>query len=589
MVDTGATSHIIKDIDGLKNFDESFQPDNHFIELTVRRNTNGVALKWSNADICQVNMNGNKMSVTWKGALFVPSYPQDIFSVKSAAANGAAITFKKNKNELIHKNITKFNIFVHNRLYYLMSTTNNSEDSCHGCYDINTWHRILDHCNYDDIRKFPNVVKGMKIKEKIGTLNKNYEICIQGKFSQCRNRQPDRRAASTFELIHTDLAGPIEPADINRHRYAITFTDDFSSAIFVYFLKTKKDIVSATKKFIADTALHGRIKSLRSDNESEFMSNDFQRLLCDNSIWHETSAPYSPHQNRTAERNWQPLCEMAKCMDIENNLPKSLWTYAVMIAAVIRNKCFNNHLKQTPYYMKTGRKPDLSKMNIFGSTCYAYKNLTKKGDSKCEKEIFVGYDRNSLAYLVFYPEDNRVLKHRLIKFISNVTNQQTQTYPTDDYFPQKKNVQNKTSAKTPDPQIKTTETQDNAQTEEDSKLRHYPRRERKPPEYLNDYITNSEDDSDHALINFDYCYKATWNIPRYYKEAIDSSDAHSWVKAMHEELESLKENKVFELRNSLEGKKTVGSRWVFTTKENPEGSKRYKARFVAWGFSQKRV
>ena len=74
-----------------------------------------------------------------------------------------------------------------------------------------------------------------------------------GKFFQSRNKQPYRHAVSTFELIQTDLAGPIEPADINEYRYAITFTDDFSSAIFVYFLKTKKDTISATKKFIADT------------------------------------------------------------------------------------------------------------------------------------------------------------------------------------------------------------------------------------------------------------------------------------------------------------------------------------------------
>ena len=224
-----------------------------------------------------------------------------------------------------------------------MSTTNKSEDTCQGCYDINTWHRILGHCNYDDIRKLPNVVNGIKIKEKIGSLNKNCEICIQGKFSQSRNRQPDRRAVSTFELIHTDLAGPIEPADINGHIYAITFTDDFSGVIFVYFLKTKKDTVSTTKKFIADTApAPGRIKSLRSDNGSEFKLNDFQRLLCDNSIRHET---HSPHQNGTAERNRRTLFEMARCMVIENNLPKSLWTYAVMIAAVIRNRCFYNRLK----------------------------------------------------------------------------------------------------------------------------------------------------------------------------------------------------------------------------------------------------
>ena len=57
---------------------------------------------------------------------------------------------------------------------------------------------------------------------------------------------------------------------------------------------------------------------------------------------------------------------------------------------------------------------------------------------------------------------------------------------------------------------------------------------------------------------------------------------------MHEELESLKENNVFELTNLPEGKKTVGSKWVYTTKENPDVSKRYKARFVARGFNQKK-
>ena len=86
-----------------------------------------------------MNANGNIESVTLKRALFIPSYQQDIFSVKSATADWVAITFKKNKNELIHKNGTKFNTFVHDRLYYLMSTMNKSEDSCQSCYDINTW------------------------------------------------------------------------------------------------------------------------------------------------------------------------------------------------------------------------------------------------------------------------------------------------------------------------------------------------------------------------------------------------------------------------------------------------------------------
>ena len=103
MVDTRATSHIFKDIERFKNFDDSFQPDNHFIEMVDGTKTNGVALKRSNDEICLMNANGTMESFTLKGALFIPSYPQDIFSVKSATVNGATITFKKNKNELIRK------------------------------------------------------------------------------------------------------------------------------------------------------------------------------------------------------------------------------------------------------------------------------------------------------------------------------------------------------------------------------------------------------------------------------------------------------------------------------------------------------
>ena len=45
---------------------------------------------------------------------------------------------------------------------------------------------------------------------------------------------------------------------------------------------------------------------------------------------------------------------------------------------------------------------------------------------------------------------------------------------------------------------------------------------------------------------------------------------------MHEELESLKENNLFELINLPEGEKTVGSKWVYTTKENPDDPKDIK-------------
>ncbi|KAJ8032614.1 hypothetical protein HOLleu_26181 [Holothuria leucospilota] len=120
-----------------------------------------------------------------------------------------------------------------------------------------------------------------------------------------------------------------------------------------------------------------------------------------------------------------------RCLLIESGLPKTLWPYAVQIAVHIRNRCYNNRVKQTPYYMRTVRKPNLSKMWIFGSDCYAYKHNQRKLDPRCEKGIFVGYDKNSPAYLIYYPVSGKVIKHRLVKFIrKDSVAQQTQTDET---------------------------------------------------------------------------------------------------------------------------------------------------------------
>ena len=71
MVDVEATSHIIRDINKFKTFDDSFQPDNHFIELANGTRTKDVALKRGDAEICLVVMGGNHVTVSLKGPLYI--------------------------------------------------------------------------------------------------------------------------------------------------------------------------------------------------------------------------------------------------------------------------------------------------------------------------------------------------------------------------------------------------------------------------------------------------------------------------------------------------------------------------------------
>ena len=223
------------------------------------------------------------------------------------------------------------------------------------------WHKILGHCNYNDVRKLESVVKGMKIVDDKEIL---CEVCTQGKMCQHRSREPDQRAKGPLEFVHCDLAGPVEPAAKDGFKYALSFVDDFTGTNLIYFLKQKSDTVEATEKFLADIAPFGKVKRIRSDNGTEFTSRKFKSLLHQNSIKHETSAPYSPDQNSTVERAWRSLFSMARCMLLEANLPKRLWTYAVMTAVYIRNRCFNSRLGKTPYEALTGKQPNLSNMHV---------------------------------------------------------------------------------------------------------------------------------------------------------------------------------------------------------------------------------
>ena len=60
------------------------------------------------------------------------------------------------------------------------------------------------------------------------------------------------------------------------------------------------------------------------------------------------------------------------------------------------------------------------------------------------------------------------------------------------------------------------------------------------------------------------------------------------MEAMKNEIDSLKGNDVWHLVKLPEGRKAVGSKWVFKTKHDAEGNiERYKARLVAQGYNQK--
>ena len=163
------------------------------------------------------------------------------------------------------------------------------------------------------------------------------------------NRKTDHRASAPLEFVHSDFSVAADPIARDGFKYAITFVDDYSSAIFVYFLKLKSDATKALRKFLADSAPYGKVKKIRTDNGGEYLAQQFEAITIENQIKLEHSSPHSPHQNGTAERNWRTLFDMGRTLLIESKLPKIFWTYAIMASAFIRNRCFTQRTKEIPF------------------------------------------------------------------------------------------------------------------------------------------------------------------------------------------------------------------------------------------------
>ena len=76
--------------------------------------------------------------------------------------------------------------------------------------------------------------------------------------------------------------------------------------------------------------------------------------------------------------------------------------------------------------------------------------------------------------------------------------------------------------------------------------------------------------------------------PSSYREASTHIHALEWERAIQAKFKPLEDNNTWEYEqvDSAAGRKPIGCNWVFRTKVNYNGSKRYKARLVIKGYEQ---
>ena len=604
LIDTGASCHILSDKSYFKNFNAKFVPSENYLEMADGSRRNDLIKGKGDAIIPLYDESGIQRNFILKSALYVPSFNKNIMSLYNAVQDRVQFNFNAPGEEhMITKNGIVFKIKTSGHLYIVNSVISKSPVQ----RSTEDWHRALGHCNYRDVLKLPPVVTNMKIKGQ--PPKDTCETCIMAKFNQYFNREPQEKCSEPFQSIHIDLSGPHPDENIGDFKFIFGAVCEYSGYLSVYLLKSKSDCDQAMKHFLAQNSTYGTVKKIRTDFGTEFLSNKFEQILLDKGIRHEKSSPYSPSQNGSVERSWRTIFNMARALMTDSNLPRHLWTFAIKMAAYLRNRCYNERLNATPLEAATGKRPDFRRLHIFGSKCFAYQQHRKKLDPKALPGVFLGYHDSSPAHIIYYPENGKISLVRCVSFtdkpyFSN-TSESGNTYYFIEEIPYltttgsvgtSGSTQTKTNNDLETGTQSRTNTPDNSvpsdqQSEPISKTStRYPNRSRKQVKYLG---VSQEDELDndcqinscHFIQNLNVC-NTIINVPNTYKQAILSPESSDWAKAMDVEMDSLIANNTFDLVPLPHGRQLVGGRWTYKASKDPSNDISFKARYVAKGFSQ---
>ena len=230
------------------------------------------------------------------------------------------------------------------------------------------------------------------------------------------------REKAPLQLAHTDICGSLETPSPGGDKYFITFIDDFSKRLWVFFIKEKSVAFSIFKNFKAcvEVESSSKIKKFRSDRGGEYNSKEFQEYCKQWSIRQQFIIPFTPQQNGITERKNHTILDMTRTMLKEKGLPKEYWAEAARCTTYLLNRCpTKSVMNKMPHEAWSGKKPSVAHLRIFGCVAYAQvlEAKRKKLDDRGEKCLFSGYSEEYKAYKLYNPLTKRVV----IEMLSLIT------------------------------------------------------------------------------------------------------------------------------------------------------------------------
>ncbi|CAI7920752.1 unnamed protein product [Closterium sp. NIES-53] len=511
--------------------------------------------------------------------------------------------------------------------------------SATGECDWLTLHRRMGHVTLPILQQLVKneMVAGIRVKgepdEVLGC-----PTCMQAKFTHFLFSSSEATAKAPLDEVMMDVVGPLKLGAAGAE-YFLTIVDVYTRMTWVYVLSKKSDVAETVKTDwlpMVERQQDRLLKAICTDRGGEFLRKEFSLWLKKNGIRHSLTMPYSPAMNGIAERANCTITETARGLLIEAGLPDYFWPDAVRSACVAKNRALN-HVgadKWMPYVEWIGRKPKVDMLRVFGCMCMTLvpKHLRhNKLGAKAIWAVHLGMAQNS-EWLLWDPFTKKFLVSRDCKFMENLMYKDCKAEneaKIDVRFGEVKSSRFEhaelplelSSGSTTTRQYTLVnggeEAKDAEEEEEEVQQQrheslHVPaaeeegrgkRRIQAPKSLTYEALGKPAksalagvammvgDDEENEYKDFAFAFFSLVEIlgePATLKEALESSDAEEWKKAMESELKIIEENGTCELVELPEGRKAITSKWLFKIKSDADGKiERYKSRLVAKGYQQK--
>ncbi|KAL5777483.1 hypothetical protein ACOSP7_010409 [Xanthoceras sorbifolium] len=512
---------------------------------------------------------------TWKlqGVRHIPGLKRNLISIGQLDGEGYCTTFsgcewKITKGALVVARGKKCGtLYVTSNLENIVAVADSDGKS-------NLWHQRLGHMSEKGMKTLLSKGKLPDLKAvDVGLC----EDCIFGKQKKVSFAKIGKiPKAEKLELVHTDVWGPSPVSSLSGSLYYVTFIDDSTRKVWVYFLKKKSEVFDTFRKWKAmvenETGL--KIKRLRSDNGGEYRDSRFREFCANSGIKMEKTVPMTPQQNGVAERMNRTLNERARSMRLHAGLPKMLWAEAVNTAAYLINRGPSVPLDGgIPEEVWSGKEVNISHLRVFGCISYVHIDSAERSklDAKSNKCVFVGYGGDEFGYRFWDYENRKIVRSRDVIFNENLMYKDRSIAELSS---------STTEAETKEfaefEEISGSDVQISPETVQEEPSAPELRRSSRVPKPIQRYSPSL-----HYLLLTDS------GEPECYDEAMQVEDSVKWESAMRDEMDSLMSNQTWELAELPPGKKALHNKWVFRIKEEHNGNKRYKARMVVKGFQQK--